>query len=338
MNDHRDYPPTPPLPPSRRSSCASEMSSFSSRRSDSDTEVTTPMISPDYKLSPNFSSASTGSNGIADLAIAASSIRRSLDASRSSSPQSHIKPHSAEPSYFSSGQRHSFDSKAYPPTNVYAAANPTYAHHSYLPSEPYPYPRQRAASSPNNYSTTPGYPHHHSSYYGPSHSVSHTPPVYRGSTQMIYSSPPTPQDRRKAHILSEQKRRESINGGFDDLKQILNTPSITRALSSSSHSSTDHDSDSKGTFDTNSFLGGGNRDSKAATLRKAGRAIQVLADALNEKDHELAMLRKQAEQPGATKCKAPPYNEQGLTTVVHDLTLEDDEMKVEDCPSRPRHH
>lgn len=334
MNGQRDYPPTPPLPPSRRGSSVSEMSSSSSRHSDSDTEVTTPMISPDYKLSPNFSSASAGSNGISDLAIPASSIRRSLEASRSSSPQCHIKPHSAEPSYFSSRQRHSFDGKAYAPTNAYAAASPTYAHHPYLPSEPYPYPRQRAASSPNNYSTTPGYPHHNTSYYGSSHSVPHTPSAYRTSTQM-YSSPPTPQDRRKAHILSEQKRRESINGGFDELKHLLNSPPITRALSSSSHNSTDHDSDSKVTFDTNSFLGGGNRDSKAATLRKAGRAITVLADALNEKDHEVAMLRKQIEQ---LEYKPISCNERGLMTVVHDLTLQDNAMKVEECSSQPQHY
>jgi hypothetical protein len=300
------------------------------------------MVSPDYKLSPNFSHAGAGSIGISDLAIAASSIRRSLEVSRSSSPQHNIKPHPGEGSYFSSRQRHSFDSKAYPPTNVYAAASPTYALHPYLASEPYHYPRQRAASSPNNYSTTPGYPHHHSSYFNSPHNVPHTPSVYRTSTQVMYSSPPTPQDRRKAHILSEQKRRESINGGFDELKHLLNSPPITRALSSSSHNSTDHDSDSKGTFDTNSYLGGGNRDSKAATLRKAGRAITVLADALNEKDREIALIRKQIEQLGGTACKSIPCNERGSTTVVHDLTSrdddDDDEMKVEDNPVHSLHY
>jgi hypothetical protein len=300
------------------------MSSSTSRRSDSETEVTTPVVTPDFRLSPHFTSTSAGSNGIAEHAIAASSHRRSLEIRRSSSPQCNIKPHSADASYFLSRSRHSFDSKAYHPTNVYAAS-PTYAHHSYLASEPYNYPRQRAASSPNNYSATPGYPHHHSSHYNPSHSVPHSPPVFRSSTQM-FSSPPTSQDRRKAHILSEQKRRESINGGFEDLKHLLNSEPITRALSSSSHNSTDHDSDSKINFDTNSFLGGGNRESKAATLRKAGRAITVLADALNEKDSELAMLRKKLS---AVDCNAVTYNKRG-SVIVHDLTLQDNEMKLED--------
>src|SRR2546423_9954909 len=325
MNEHRDYPSTPSLPPSRRSSSASEMSSSTSRRSDSDTEVTTPLVTPDFKLSPHFTSTSAGPNGIAELAIAPSSHRRSLEISPSSSPQCNIKSHPADASYFLSRSRHSFDSKAYHhPTNAYAAS-PTYAHHSYLGSEPYHYPRQRADSSPNNYSATPGYPHHSSSHYNASHSVPHSPQVFRSTTQM-FSSPPTSQDRRKAHILSEQKRRESINGGFEELKHLLNSEPITRALSSSSHNSIDHDSDSKINFDTNSFLGGGNRESKAATLRKAVRAITVLADALNEKDSELAMLRKELS---AIDCNAVTYNKRG-SVIVHDLTLQDNDMKLED--------
>lgn len=289
-------------------------------------------------MSPNFSTSSSGSHGITDLAIAASSARLSLDASRSTSPQYNMKQHPAESSYFSSRQRHSFDSKAYLTTNVYAVASSTYAHHPYLPSEPYHHPRQRAASSPNNYSTTAGYPHHHSSHYNSSHTIPHTPSVYRASTQLMYSSPPTPQDRRKAHILSEQKRRESINGGFDELKHLLNSQPITRALSSSSHNSMDHDSDTKVNFDTNTFLGGGNRDSKAATLRKAGKAITVLANALNEKDHEVIMLRKQLETLGAIDCKAIPCDERRPSTVVHDLTSQDDEMTVEDRSLRSLHY
>jgi len=100
----------------------------------------------------------------------------------------------------------------------------------------------------------------------------------------------------------------------------------------------DHDSDTKVNFDTNTFLGGGNRDSKAATLRKAGKAITVLANALNEKDHQVAMLRKQLETLGAIDCKAIPCDERRPSTVVHDLTSQDDEMTVEDRSLRSLHY
>ena len=154
-------------------------------------------------------------------------------------------------------------------------------HPEYVASEPYYRTRQHAASSFNS-----------SSYYSSAHSGPHTP-VYRASTQMIYSSPPTPQDRRKSHILSEQRRRELTNCGFAELKHLLNSEPIARALSLGSH----NDSDSKIPFDTNSFLGGGNKDSKVATLRKATRAITVLADAINKNDNELVRLSKRKRSP-----------------------------------------
>lgn len=43
----------------------------------------------------------------------------------------------------------------------------------------------------------------------------------RFSLSSSVTPPPLPQDRRKAHIASEQKRRQSINGGFEELRRII---------------------------------------------------------------------------------------------------------------------
>ncbi|KAF9930795.1 hypothetical protein FBU30_011244 [Linnemannia zychae] len=53
------------------------------------------------------------------------------------------------------------------------------------------------------------------------------PRKYHGrQTRKIPTAPPTPKEvvdptRRVAHIISEQKRREKINGGFDELKSVI---------------------------------------------------------------------------------------------------------------------
>lgn len=308
-------------------SSSKRSSSYSS--SDSDTELTARIITQGCKMSPNLSSISVSSKNISALEIAASAC--SPQASGPSPQQYHGSPCVTEPSYLLSRGRRSFDSKDYSPI-VYTAGSLTYAHLPYVPSELH-YSRQRAALSLKDYSTAPGYPDHRSSYFSSSHDVPHIPPVYRvGDCGSMYSSPPTPQDRRKAHILSEQKRRESINGAFEELKQILNSERVTRALSLSFHESTERDSDSKITFEPNRFFGGGNRDSKWTTLRNAGRALTMLADALNESNVELAMLRKRL---GATDCKSIIGNESRPITAVHDLTLRDDEMEVVDSPLPP---
>jgi Helix-loop-helix DNA-binding domain len=113
---------------------------------------------------------------------------------------------------------------------------------------PYTYPRPRANSSP----------------------MVHQPPLNHGD-QTTYSSPPTQHDRRRAHIISEQKRRESINGGFQDLKHLLTSPKIVRALAGAA-------TEKECAQEASVLLGGGTRDSKAATLRKAVKALDVLAE------------------------------------------------------------
>jgi hypothetical protein len=321
------YPPTPPLAQSRRSSSASD-TTFSGG---SYTSVSTPVIQ-EYNLSPTFPGETESSPSINDLAIAAATVPRSHENGRCNSPGYKHKMPVSTFSY-ASRRSHSFDGngKAYPSTsNVYAAAAPTYAQHPYLPSEAYPYPRPRAQSSPMGYHTTPGYAPHHGYYASSSLNVPHSPPVFRASTQATYSSPPTAGDRRKAHILSEQKRRESINGGFEELKQRLTSEPITRALSSSSQTSVDQDSDSKVPFDINNFLGGGSRDSKAATLRKAVKALNILAETVLEFEEKIETLLEQ--QGGTIPCKKNRHNKRpsgDYTIPAVDLTLPDDDMKLE---------
>lgn len=62
-------------------------------------------------------------------------------------------------------------------------------------------------------------PHHHLQQYQgfvPSHYHPSSSPYQHYPTRE-----PVPPTRRIAHILSEQKRREKINGGFDELKSVI---------------------------------------------------------------------------------------------------------------------
>lgn len=47
--------------------------------------------------------------------------------------------------------------------------------------------------------------------------LQHPPPQSQQSQPQTH----TPPNRRIAHILSEQKRRENINSGFEELKSIV---------------------------------------------------------------------------------------------------------------------
>ena len=176
------------------------------------------------------------------------------------------------------------------------------------------------------YTATPSYSPTHASYYSPALPVSHGPTVFRSNTTVYYSSPLTAQDRRKAHILSEQKRRESINGGFLELKQRLTSDLITRALSASAHPSSEFDSDSRLAFDSNSFLGGGSRESKAASLRKAVKALDCLAETV------IALYAENAKLRQTLQGKKSKHAKRGSIEVAQeiDLTIQEDEMKIED--------
>ena len=227
-------------------------------------------------------------------ALTNGAVTRSLEDNIPISPRSpryHHKSHLSETTdYVTSSHRNSYDGKAHSP-NAYAISQ---MHgHRY---EPYSYPRQRAYSTPMRYS-----PYAPSHYYPPEEANGPpSPPIVR--TQPVpysvapFSSPPTPHDRRRAHILSEQKRRESINGGFVELKQRLTSPPITRALSSGSHQSSETEPESKLLQESNDILGGGSRESKAATLRKAVKALDVLADKVLDLQLEVAMLRRESHE------------------------------------------
>lgn len=226
---------------------------------------------------------------------------------------------------FSSRRSNSFDAKSYSP-NVYAPLPPAYSH-SYLPSEPYPaFRRERAQSTPMGYPTASSYSPSHPSYFSPSLPVTHTPSVFRGNPVGYYSSPSTAQDRRKAHILSEQKRRESINDGFQELKQRLMSDLVTRALSTAANSSSEFDSDARLAFDSNAFLGGGNRESKAASLRKAVKALDCLAEKVIVLTADNTRLRQNLQ---GRRSKNAKRGSKDVTTEI-DLTMQDEAMKIED--------
>lgn len=59
-------------------------------------------------------------------------------------------------------------------------------------------------------------PHHHLQQY-----QGFVPHYHPSSSYNYPSREPVPPTRRIAHILSEQKRREKINGGFDELKSVI---------------------------------------------------------------------------------------------------------------------
>ncbi|KAG0351621.1 hypothetical protein BG005_008873 [Podila minutissima] len=92
-------------------------------------------------------------------------------------------------------------------------------------------------------------PHHHLQQY-----QGFVPLHYHHSSSTYQHYPtrePVPPTRRIAHILSEQKRREKINGGFDELKSVI--PECAQ-----------------------------NTDSKATILRKAVDYILLLEDELRK--------------------------------------------------------
>ncbi|KAF9190917.1 hypothetical protein BGZ51_008066 [Haplosporangium sp. Z 767] len=94
---------------------------------------------------------------------------------------------------------------------------------------------------------------HHSSQH-PQHPQHHprvamTTSAYTGKVTHKASGAAVGSNRRLAHILSEQKRREKINGGFDELKSVI--PDCSQ-----------------------------NTDSKATILRKATAYILALEDEL----------------------------------------------------------
>jgi hypothetical protein len=265
----------------------------------------TPVSNHD-KLSPIFHSANSsgGSSPSArnqDFAPTTTAVETSAEMTYSHSSEYYLKPQSSD-AYFTSRRRDSFHGQRLG-HNVYAPATPPYAHHPYHHVEPYPrYQRPRAQSSPMGYSPPPAY--------------RATPTIY---SQGTYSTPPTPQDRRKAHILSEQKRRESINGGFAELQQLLSSDTLSRALSVSCRSSIDSEN-TKLVFDMNSFLGGERRQSKATLLQKAVKAIERLSDFVMDLESENALLAKKLKHTKRASTET-------IVTIVEEIELSDDKSE-----------
>ena len=251
--------------------------------------MTTPTTSQ-HKLSPLFHSEHDSPITTTDFAQPAPVASGHHEAHYPSSSDYHVP----------SRRPQSFDGKRYP-TNVYAPHTPTYGQHNY---ELYhPYQRPRAYTSPTEYPNDAHYPHHPPSYYPPAHSVPHSPPVFRGcNNTRHFSTPPTQQDRREAHIRSEQKRRESINGGFADLAHRLTSEQLHRALALSSYHSSDIDSDSpKVVFDSGSILGGERKNSKAVLLQKAVKAIDWLSTYVIDSQSENGRLQRGKGQANKIK-------------------------------------
>jgi hypothetical protein len=139
--------------------------------------------------------------------------------------------------------------------------------------------------------------------------------------------------------LSEQKRRESINSGFLDLKAQVTSPRITRALSLNSRHPSEIDSDAKLASDTKDtvarVLGSGGRESKAAVLRKACKVIESLANKTFEMQSEIDSLHSQL---GKTSPKKGRHSKRGsrdvAAAVPADILAQDDEdMKMEETQS-----
>ena len=287
----------------------------------------TPVSNHD-KLSPmlhsnNSSGVSSPSARNQDFAPTTSAIEISHEMTYSHSSEYYLKPQSSD-AYFPSRRRDSFHSQRLA-HNVYAPATPPYAHHPYNHVEPYPrYQRPRALSSPMVYPTSEAH------YAGPAGSYSpySPPPVYAATPTVYshnsYSTPPTPQDRRKAHILSEQKRRESINGGFHELQQLLASDTLSRALSISCRPSTDLEG-TKFVFDVNGFLGAERRQSKATLLQKAVKAIERLSDFVMDLESENAVLAKKLKQVKRSSTET-------IVTIVEEVEVAEDksdQLKIE---------
>jgi hypothetical protein len=282
-------PPAPPPSPSGRWHDACD----DSRSETTSTDITTPK---DYKISPSFKCYKpdpASASPIRDLVNVV--VARSPELAVPISPRSPRYRHKSQLSeptdYAAASHRPSYEDNTYI-SNAYAIA-PTHAHRY----EPYPYSRQRAYSTPMRYYTQEA-SHYYSQEAGDEHL---TPPVIRTQPELYpapatpYSSPPTPHDRRRAHILSEQKRREAINSGFVELKQRLTSFPVTRALSSCSHQSSEPESESKLLQDSNDLLGGESRDSKAATLRKTDKALGLLAHKVLNLQLQVETLRRELQ-------------------------------------------
>lgn len=322
-------PPPPPLFTStRRSSSASDDSASS--MGGYYTPMTTPAISQ-HKSSPTFRSEGVvPKRHFADHGSHSSPVPDYGGASYMHGPEYHVEAHSSDILGHTSRERHSFDNRRYS-TNAYAASTTAFAHHSYQSSEPcYPYPRPRAHTSPTGYPNGPPYSSHYPPYYSPPHTAPHSPHVFRGSI------PPTPQDRKRAHILSEQKRRESINAGYNDLSQRLISERLMRALTLCCQRSNDFEPNPKFVLDSNAILGGDRKNSKAVLLQKAVKAIDRLSAVVIELSNENAVLRglsqtqsNQTAINGDHATKAVDYATN--TTIVHSVDLtSDDQLKEEE--------
>jgi Helix-loop-helix DNA-binding domain len=309
-------PPGPPhhIPLHRRSSSASDDSPSSIE--DYHTAMTTPTTSQ-HKLSPIIHSESSSPIIVADFAHSTAAISVHHETIYTNSSEYHVP----------SRRSHSFDGKRCSP-NAYAPHPPAYGHHDYNPHERYhPYPRPRSESAPTPYQPSHA---HHPPYYPPSVVGPHPTVVYRGGyPTRNFSTPPTIQDRREAHIRSEQKRRESINGGFADLHTRLTSEQLSRALALSCYHASDIDAESKVVFDTNSILGGDRKNSKAVLLQKAVKAIDWLSQYAIELHAENVSLH------GRGKGKKSKHVKRGSkdSVVVLDSDVDSDAetKKEEEC-------
>jgi hypothetical protein len=255
--------PVPHLSAPRRTSSASDESASSP--GDYHTAMTTPTTNH-HKLSPTFYPSS---HPCSDLKRPETIVEMPHDNDYPYDHEHPTKIHASDVYYTHNVRRNSYDQHQYP-TDVYAHDTPEYSHTYHRTNRFHPYngQRPRGNSNPVEYSTATTFVQHETTFYSPPHS----PAVYRGTASTgYYSTPPTPQDRRKAHILSEMKRRESINSGFEDLLKLLTSDDFLRAISLSCDSIRELESDAK--TDYNTILGGERKNSKAVILQKAVRAL-----------------------------------------------------------------
>jgi Helix-loop-helix DNA-binding domain len=276
-------PPPGPILSSRRSSTASEFS-VSSSAAEYQTAMTTPTTSQDKFYSPEHRPYGP----MTDLAYAASVVSQG-----ETSPHYHSRTEHS-PEHYNTRRPQSYDGRT-EHENAYAISPQTYSHNDYY--DPHPYPRQRAASSPmtypaNYYYTTPPHPS--------------TPP--RPTTNIPSRSPPVTFDRQRAHILSEQKRRESINRGFIDLKQKLTAEHICRAIA---YSLKGFETDPNTVYDLQMIFGPSSRDSKALNLKRAVIALQALGEKVLELKSENENLRSQMAGDERQRTRMVKYDDQG---------------------------
>jgi Helix-loop-helix DNA-binding domain len=287
--------------------------------------MTTPAISQ-HKSSPTFRSEGGGlKRHFVDHGPHSSALPDFGGASYTHDSEYHVKAHSSDILNHTSRERHSFDNRRYS-TNAYAASTTAYTHSCHSSDPYYPYPRPRANTSPTGYHNGPTYSSHYPSYYSPPNTATHSPHVFRGSI------PPTPQDRKRAHILSEQKRRESINAGYADLSQRLISEHLMRALSMCCQHSNGYESNPKFVFDNNTILGGDRKNSKAVLLQKAVKAIDRLSASVIELSNENAMLRGLSQDSDKNAMNGDHTADYPTKpTAVHSVDLtSDDQLKEEE--------